>query len=811
MSMMIKYRIHEVAKDLGIQSKEIIALLNKYFEDGQAARNHMTSLTEKELDLIFNHYTQQNQVESLSDFFAMAKKAEKAPDAPTAAVHGNKQGTARPEQSKPSETQTNKAPEVKIKTLQNTNNNQRPLQSRQTPDAQRPQQSQPFQPQRPKGASTPKNRAADRTTRVVDTRGGATVDLSKYDERFTELVPDRVREEFNSKQKIKRGPKKELTKKEELERQRQIGIAKQKAAQVQLALPEEISVSELAQKLRSTNTEVVKKLMVLGIMASASQVIDFDTASLVAEEMGAKVEREVVVTIEDKLLDDSEDKSEDLLPRSPVVVVMGHVDHGKTSLLDKIRNENVVEGEAGGITQHIGAYAIEIKNRKITFLDTPGHEAFTAMRARGAQVTDIAILVVAADDGIMPQTVEAINHAKAAGVSIIVAINKIDKEGANPDRIKQELTEYELVPEEWGGDTICVNVSAKTGENIDQLLEFVLLVADMRELKANPNRTAKGAIIEAKLDKSRGPVATVLVQNGTLHRGDSIIAGMTVGRIRTMYDDRGNRIEEAGPSVPVEIVGLSEVPGAGDTFYVVSDERMAKALVDQRKQQAKEEGYRINQRVSLDDLFEQINEGMKELFIIVKADTQGSVEAIKTSIEKLSDEEVKVKVIHGGVGAITNSDSMLAATSGAIIVGFNVRPDVAARESYERGDVDIRLYRVIYDCIDEIKTAMKGLLDPKIREVLLGHVEVREVFKISSIGVVCGSYVLDGKVARNALIRVVRDGIVIAEDKVASLKRFKDDEREVMQGYECGISLEKYKDIKQGDILESFILEEYRQ
>ena len=551
--------------------------------------------------------------------------------------------------------------------------------------------------------------------------------------------------------------------------------------------------------------------MLLGVMASVNEVIDFDTASLVAEELGAKVEHEVIVTIEERLIDDSEDDTENLEPRSPIVVVMGHVDHGKTSLLDKIRHANVTATEAGGITQHIGAYQVKVNDQIVTFLDTPGHEAFTSMRARGASVTDVAILVVAADDGIMPQTVEAINHAKAAGVAIIVAINKIDKESANPDRVLQELTEYELVPEQWGGDTVCCPVSALTGEGIDNLLEMVCLVSDMRELKANPNRPAKGTVIEARLDKGRGPVATLLVQNGTLHTGDIIIAGTTVGRVRVMTNDRGQEVKEAGPSMPVEITGLDEVPSAGDVVNAVADERLARTLVEQRKHDIKEKEFQSYQKVTLDNLFSQIEQGeMKELAIVVKADVQGSAEAVKQSLEKLSNDEVRVRVIHAGVGAVSKSDVMLANASNAIIIGFNVRPDPVARDSAEEENVEIRSYRIIYDAIDDVTQAMKGMLAPKYRDVDQGRVEVRQVYKISSVGTVAGCYVTEGKVSRSAMIRVVRDGIVIAEDKIDSLKRFKDDVKEVAQGYECGIGLDKFNDVKEGDIFEAYIVEEYR-
>ncbi len=576
-------------------------------------------------------------------------------------------------------------------------------------------------------------------------------------------------------------------------------------------IPDEIVVSELASRLKVTATEVIKKLMGLGVMATLNETIDFDTASLVAEELGAKVEKEVIVTIEDRLITDEEDAPETLKERCPVVVVMGHVDHGKTSILDRIRNAHIADGEAGGITQHIGAYQVYHNNRKITFLDTPGHEAFTSMRARGANITDIAVLVVAADDGIMPQTIESINHAKAAGVQVIVAINKMDKEGANPERIKQQLTEHDLVVEEWGGDVICVPVSAKTGMGIDDLLENILLVADFQELKANPDKLAKGAVIEARLDKGKGPVATVLVQAGTLHKGDVIIAGTAVGRVRTMINDKGRSIDKAGPSTPVEITGLAEVPGAGDQFNAVEDEKLARELVEQRKQQAKEEQFSHYTKVTLDNLFSQISEGeMKELPIIVKADVQGSVEAVKQSLEKLSNEEVRVKVIHGAVGAVSESDVMLANASNAIIVGFNVRPDPVAKESAERDGVDIRLYRIIYDAIEEIETAMKGMLAPKYREVDTARVEVRQVYKISGVGAVAGAYVQSGKIGRNDLIRVVRDGIIIADDKMSSLKRFKDDAKEVAEGFECGITLEKFADFREGDVFEAYIMEEYR-
>ena len=646
--------------------------------------------------------------------------------------------------------------------------------------------------------------------RIIDTRT-STVDLRKYDEKVDQLVPESMKDVGSEKQKMQKGRQRQQTEKERqlFEKQRREAIEKAKRKSLEIVLPDEIIVSDLAAKLRVTTAQVVKQLMLNGIMATVNQPIEYDIAAIVAEEMGAKVTKEVIVTIEDKLFDDAVVDSEEMLVgRSPVVVVMGHVDHGKTSLLDAIRDANVVKGEAGGITQHIGAYRVGVGDDEITFLDTPGHAAFTAMRARGAQVTDIAILVVAADDGIMPQTIEAINHAKAAGVSIIIAINKMDLPAADPDRVKQNLTQYDLIPEEWGGDIICVPVSAVTKQGIDELLEMVVLTAEMKQLKANPNRRAKGIVIEARLDKGRGSVATVLVQNGTLRTGDIVIAGETVGRVRAMTNDMGQTVTEAGPSVPVEIIGLAEVPNAGDVFNVVEDERMARDLVDQRKFNAKEEEFNANAKVSLDDLFSQISAGIKELNVIVKADVQGSVEAVKASLEKISNEEVKVKVLHGGVGGINETDVMFAAASNAIIVGFNVRPDKNAIDSGERQKVDIRTYRIIYECIEEITAAMKGLLAPVYKEVILGHAQVRQTIKVPNVGTIAGCYVQDGKVTRAAMIRIIRDGIVIFEDKIDSLRRFKDDVREVAQNYECGIGLTKFNDIREMDMLEAYEMEE---
>ncbi len=649
-------------------------------------------------------------------------------------------------------------------------------------------------------------------TRVVDMRAG-TVDLSKYDERLDNFVPDSIgdirggnqklkKQTQSSKQAVATGGKNNKNQKGKKSAQ---PVTK---APVSVTLPEEIMVSDLASRLKVTSGDIVKRLMMLGMMVTVNQTVDYDTAAIVAEEMGISATKEVVVTIEEKLFEIEEDSEENMLPRAPVVCVMGHVDHGKTSILDAIRHTRVTTGEAGGITQHIGAYRVKVNGQDITFLDTPGHEAFTAMRARGAQATDIAILVVAADDGIMPQTVEAINHAKAAGIDIIVAINKMDKPTANPDNVKQELTKYDLVPEEWGGDVICVPVSALTGMGIDDLLENVLLVAEVKELRANPNRRAKGIVIEAKLDKGRGPVATVLVQSGTLHNGDIVIAGTAVGRVRAMTDHNGRSLKSAAPSVPVEIIGLAEVPSSGDEFNAVEDERMARTLADQRREKAKEEMFKANARANLNDLFAQISEGAKELNIIVKADVDGSVEAVRQSLEKISNEEVKVRVIHAATGGIREGDVMLAAASNAIIVGFNVRPDKGAIDSAERQNVEIRTYRVIYDCINEITDAMKGMLAPEFRENLLGHAEVRQTIHVPNVGTIAGSYVQDGKVTRASMIRVVRDGIVIFEDKISSLRRFKDDVKEVAQGYECGIGLDRFNDIKVGDILEAYIMEE---
>ena len=816
--MITKYKLSDLAKDLKLQPAEIIEALSAEFGQKKAAM----SLTPDEVNYVLELFTRRNEVESFEPYFA-DKTASKKPE-PKPKVEKPKAQSQKPKAEKPAEPKKEapKPEEPKPAEKPAEAKKPEPKPAEQPKPARREEKKQPAKKQdrgeRQKlvTSGTGASSAANEKQRVVDTRGSY-VNIDKYNDRYDNLAENgrKNNENYQKKQKLvqksKQQKKQQLSTKRETEAEklRRLELERARKQQLKVTIPDEITVGELATRLKTAATEVIKKLMSLGVFATINQTVDFDTAALVAEELGAKVEREVVVTIEERLIVDEEDKAEDLEERSPVVVVMGHVDHGKTSLLDKIRHANVTATEAGGITQHIGAYRVSINGRDITFLDTPGHEAFTAMRLRGAMVTDIAILVVAADDGIMPQTVEAINHAKAAGVSIIVAINKMDKEGANPDRIMQQLTEHDLVVEAWGGDVVCVPVSAKTGEGIDELLENVLLVADVLELKANPHRLAKGSVIEARLDKGRGPVATVLVQNGTLKSGDIIIAGTSVGRVRTMTDDKGRSVSSAGPAVPVEITGLDEVPAAGDVFNAVADEKLARELVEQRKQEAKEEIFKQYQKVTLDNLFSQISEGeMKELPIIVKADVQGSVEAVKQSLEKISNDEVRVKVIHGGVGAVSESDVMLASASNAIIVGFNVRPDPVAKANAERDGVDIRLYRVIYDAIEEIQTAMKGMLAPKFREVDTARVEVRQVYKITGVGAVAGCYVLDGKISRNDQVRVVRDGIIIADDRMSSLKRFKDNVRDVAAGFECGITLEKFSDFKEGDIFEGYIMSE---
>lgn len=781
--------------------------------------------------------TEKKAAKKQTEKAAERSKAEKKPEAKTdaapKAAPQQKPVEAKPAEKKPVETKPAEQKPAEKKPAE-TKPAGRKLAEEKKPRAEKkPQKERPPRQKPQKQAAKAQKHgerlhvemeiaSADSVTtekrRTVDTRGSY-VDLDKYNQRYEQIAPAGKYSKDNystKKQKInqkaaQRNKQKYSSKREtEQDKLRRLELERARKQQLRVRIPDNIAVGELASRLKVTATEVIKKLMMLGVMVSINEEVDFDTASLVAEELGAKVEREVIVTIEERLIEDDDD-TEDTEERCPVVVVMGHVDHGKTSILDRIRHAHVTAGEAGGITQHIGAYQVQYEGKDITFLDTPGHEAFTAMRARGANITDIAILVVAADDGIMPQTVESINHAKAANVSVIVAINKMDKEGANPDRVKEELTKYGMVCEEWGGDVICVPVSAKTGEGIDELLENILLVAETSELKANSGKRAKGTVVEARLDKGRGPIATLLVQNGTLRTGDVIIAGTAVGHVRVMTNDKGVVVHSAGPSVPVEITGLAEVPEAGDIFNAVEDERLARELVEQRKHEAKQAKFSEYQKVTLDNLFSQIEQGeMKELSLIVKADVQGSVEAVTQSLQKLSNEEVRVRVIHGGVGGIRESDVMLASASNAIIIGFNVRPDQTAEEIAARDKVDIRTYRVIYDAIEEIETAMKGMLAPKYREVVMGRIEVRQVYKISNVGAVAGAYVLNGKVTRQCEIRVVRDGIVIAEDKMSSLKRFKDDVKEVGESFECGITLEKFRDFKEGDIFEAFMMEEYR-
>ncbi len=755
---LVKYRVKEVAADFGMQPKEIAEIVGKYFEK---PKSNTQVLTDEQLNVVFEYITQNRQIGSIAEVFAVA-----------------------------------------------------PAPKKEEPKAEKPKEE--TKKEEPK-AEKPKEEPRKRERRVVDTKA-VTVNADRFDDRVDALISERAQNFSGGKQKIgnknknKAKDKKAMGNKrrnEEQDKMRRLQLEIIKKTPLTVKIPDEITVGELASRMKKTATELIKVLIKNGVMAAINQTIDFDTAEFVATELGCRVEREVIVTIEERLIDDHEDTADELVGRSPVVVVMGHVDHGKTSLLDAVRKTNVVSGEAGGITQHIGAYTVQINGNPMTFLDTPGHAAFTSMRARGAMCTDIAILVVAADDGIMPQTVEAINHAKAANIPIIVAVNKMDKHGASPDRIMQQLTEYELVPEEWGGDTIICPISAKTGMGIDNLLEMVILTAEMQELKANPNRAAKGTVIEARLDKTRGPIATLLVQNGTLHKGDLIIAGTAVGHVRVMTDDKGRTIQEAGPSIPVEITGLVETPSPGDEFNAVENERMARQLVEQRKQAEKDAAAAMASKVTLDNLFAKMQEGeMKELKLIVKADVQGSAEAVKASLEKLANEEVRVRVIHAAVGAINESDILLASTSNAIVIGFNVRPDQAAAASAVRSNIDMRMYRVIYDAIEEIEAAMKGMLAPKFREAVIGHAEVRQTYKVSAIGTIAGCYVKDGKITRDAQVRVLRDNIVIYEGNIGSLQRFKDSVKEVASNYECGMSVEKFNDIKEGDIFECFVMEE---
>ena len=850
-----KYKLSDLAKDFNMTSKALSAVVLKL--TGEEKKSGAT-LNEAEIEMVFNRLSLDNEVKSFDGYFATGDAArQKAKEdreneknkklaeqmaileqlkAAAAAQNGEKAEEKKPE---PVRVETKKeapkkAEEKKSEPKKEEVKTEAPKKDK--PKKEEPKKEEPkkeVKKEEPKKEHKPSDpnpfvsKKKDKTPGAAPNRGPAeirhidtrtsNINIDKYNEKYESIAPaNSMRDNYSKKQKIKQksqdyrrpqGAKRET----EADKMRRIQLERIKKTPITVTVGEEITVGELAAAMKKTAAEVIKELLKLGMMATVNQVIDYDTAEIVVTEMGAKIQKAVVVTIEEQIMDVTEDSDENLKPRSPVVVVMGHVDHGKTSLLDAIRDTAVTDTEAGGITQHIGAYRVNHNGNEITFLDTPGHAAFTSMRQRGAMATDIAVLVVAADDGIMPQTIEAINHAKAAKVQIIVAINKMDKPEANPDRIMQQLTEHELVPEEWGGDIICVPVSAKTHDGIEDLLQNILLVAEMMELKANPDRKAHGIVIEARLDKGRGPVASLLVQNGTLKSGDIIVAGTSVGRVRVMTNENGATVKEAGPSVPVEITGLAETPNAGDIFDAVSDERLARELVEQRKQKAKDELNNAKQKVTLDNLFQNLSEGdLKELNVIVKADVQGSVEAVRENLVKLSNDEVRVNVIHGGVGAVNESDIMLAVTSGAIIVGFNVRPDAVAKAAAERDGVDMRMYRVIYDCIEEISAAMKGMLAPKFRENLLGTAEVRSVYKISNVGTVAGCYITNGKVTRNCEIRVVRDGIVICEDKIASLRRFKDDVKEVAQGYECGIGLEKFADIKEGDVFEAFIMEEYR-
>ena len=779
---LVKYRIREVAADFGVAPKEIVEIISKFFEK---PKSNNQVLTEEELNVVFDYMTQTHQISSLEQVFAVQPKPKaEAPKAEAPKAEAPKAEAPKAEAPKPQAPQAPKAA---------------------------PQSEKAKEPER------------RRERRVVDT-SAVQVNASRFND-VDNLVSERVQNYQGGKQRIggKKGQqngkkpmptkgKGSKSRNEEQERMRRLQMEVARKAPVTVKIPDEITVGELASRMKKTASEVIKCLMKNGVMAGINQAIDFDTAEFVATEMGCKVEREITVTIEERIIDDHVDTADELQTRAPVVVVMGHVDHGKTSTLDAIRKTSVTSGEAGGITQHIGAYTVDVNGNMVTFLDTPGHAAFTSMRARGAKSTDIAILVVAADDGIMPQTIESINHAKAAEVPIIVAINKMDKPTANPDKIKEQLTKYDLIPEEWGGDTIIVPISAKTGMGLDELLEMVILTAEVQELKANPNRRAKGTVIEARLDKTRGPVATLLVQNGTLKQGDIVIAGTAVGRVRVMTNDKGRTVKTAGPSVPVEITGLAEVPAPGDEFNAVTDERMARELVEQRRQAQKDAAARAMQKVTLDNLFAKMQEGeMKELALIVKADVQGSAEAVKASLEKISNEEVRVRVIHAGVGAINESDILLASTSGAIIVGFNVRPDAGAQASAHRTHVDMRFYRVIYDAIDEIEAAMKGMLAPTYEEVVIGHAEVRMTYKVSAIGTIAGCMVKDGKITRDAQVRVLRDNIVIHEGEVGSLQRFKDAVKEVTAGYECGMSIAKFNDIKEGDVFECFVMQEVKR
>ena len=789
----VKVRLKELAADFGVAPKEISEIIGKF---GEKPKSNSQVLTDTELNQVFEVMTQTHQISSLEQVFAQAPSKAQEKKAEEKKAEEKKPEAKKPEADK------------------------KPQPSKPEAKAEAPKQEAPKAQE--KKADKPKEPERKRERRVVDT-SAVQVNSARFDDHADSLVSERVQNYQGGKQRIGGGKGKQQNKKdnkfrgnksrnEEQEKMRRLQMEVARKAPVTVKIPEEITVGELASRMKKTAGEVIKLLMKNGVMAAINQTIDYDTAEFVATELGCKVEKEVTVTIEEQIIDDHVDTAEELQTRAPVVVVMGHVDHGKTSLLDAIRKTSVTAGEAGGITQHIGAYTVDVNGNSITFLDTPGHAAFTSMRARGAMCTDIAILVVAADDGIMPQTIESINHAKAAKVPIIVAINKMDKPTANPDKIKEQLTKYDLIPEEWGGDTIICPISAKTGLGLDNLLEMVTVTAEVLELKANPNRRGKGTVIEARLDKSRGPIATLLVQNGTLKQGDIIIAGTAVGRVRVMTNDKGRTVKAAGPSQPVEITGLADVPTPGDEFDAVTDERMARELVEQRRQAEKDAAAKLQQKVTLDNLFARMQEGeMKELPLIVKADVQGSAEAVKASLEKISNEEVRVRVIHTGVGAVNESDVLLASTSGAIIVGFNVRADAGAQASIARSNVDIRYYRVIYDAINEIEAAMKGMLAPKYEEVVIGHAEVRMTYKVSAIGTIAGCMVKDGKVTRDAQVRVLRDNIVIHEGEVGSLQRFKDAAKEVTAGYECGMSIVKFNDIREGDVFECFVMQEIKR
>ncbi len=834
-----KYKVTDIAKDFGISTKKVI---ETFAELTGETRKTCATFEENEVNALLEALTRETAVKDLGEYLASGKEPQpvkqetKKPEAkPQAKKEEPKPEAAKPqpkqpeapkaepkaEQAKPAQNAQPKAAQPKPVQQEKRNDKRNDNKQAEKRSEKRVTMQELASETGIKEPVATEQVKVDRAQVSVDTRT-VDVNVDKFSARYDDLADSRnmpskrknaptgKKEKFNNRNN-RRGQQFGRRRETEAERLQRIQLEKARNAQLKISIPDEITVGELATRLKQNVAKVVAKFMQMGEMHAASDVIDFDSAALIAEEFHAKVEHEVHVSIEERLFTQEEDSADQLVERPPVVVVMGHVDHGKTSILDRIRSTNVTAGEAGGITQAIGAYQVNVNGSPVTFLDTPGHEAFTAMRARGADMTDIAVLVVAADDGIMPQTIESINHAKAANVKLIVAINKMDKPTANPERVKEQLTKYEIVPEDWGGETACIPVSAATGAGIQDLLERIVLEAEVMELKANPNRRAKGAVVEARLDKGQGTIATLLVQNGTLHKGDCLIAGTAVGRVRTMRNDKGVEIESAGPSTPVEITGLTEVPTAGDIFEAVEDERLARELADKRTTEAKEKQFAAYTKVTLDNLFDQMAQNdMKELPIVVKADVQGSAEAVKQSLEKLSNDEVRVRVIHAGVGAISKSDVSLADASNAIIIGFNVRPDAVAKAEAEQAGVEMRMYRVIYDAINDVSDAMKGMLAPKVREVALGEAQVRQVYKISSVGTVSGCRVTSGKITRDAQLRLVRDGIVICEDAIASLKRFKDDAKEVAEGYECGITLQKFSDVKEGDVFECFKLEEYR-